>query len=351
MNLNTVTNEAVRVIQAVSRVTNIPLYKPSNVTLDLTDRCQLKCQTCSKWKTNPDVISNELSTDDWKKIIAALEEWLGPFWFTFSGGEPLLRPDIFELIRYAAQLKTLPTLITNGYGFRNLAEKIVDSDVKSVVVSLNGINPDTHDTTRGVGGAFQKTEEFITELNQARKRSGKTVKLSLNTILLPINYMEAPELVDWVQEEGLDGVHFQPMDPPGCFHASPITGINTASLEGAGGNWYMQTLEKTNSNLKSTISKLVTMKKNGAPILNTAEDLKKIEDYYSNPYLIKNKCKIGVSSFSVDPYGYVRCCFNMGTIGNIKDEAPKNIFTSQKAQQTRLQIKRCARPCHWAVFS
>ena len=351
MNLNSIPNEAIGIVQAISRTTNIPLYKPSKITLDMTDRCQLECQTCSKWKTLPTVISKELTTNDWKRIITALKVWLGPFWFTFSGGEPLLRKDLFELATYAVEQKTHPALITNGYGFHSLVGKIVASGLESVTVSLNGINPLTHDTTRGVKGAFEKTEKFIKELNKARQQSPKTVRLSINTILLPANYMEVAELVNWVQEEGLDGVHFQPMDPPGCFHSAPIKGINLSSLEGAGGEWYKENFEKTTTNnLASSIKNLVKLKTHGAPILNSVGDLKRIEEYYSNPQSIKNRCLLGVSSYSIDPYGYVRFCFNMDSIGNAKDESPSSLFLSRNALKARIQIKQCSTPCHWAVI-
>ena len=80
--------------------------KPEQITFDITDRCQMQCVTCSKWNTTPaDVMSKELSTDEWKKILDDLKAWLGEgYWFCFSGGEPFLRQDIFELSDYAHKL-------------------------------------------------------------------------------------------------------------------------------------------------------------------------------------------------------------------------------------------------------
>ena len=79
------------------------LEKPQQITFDLTDRCQMQCVTCSKWKTvASDVMSKELTTDEWKKALSELRNWLGEgFWFCFSGGEPFLRQDIFEIAEYA----------------------------------------------------------------------------------------------------------------------------------------------------------------------------------------------------------------------------------------------------------
>ena len=63
------------------------LEKPQQITFDVTDRCQMKCVTCSKWKTvASDVMQSELTTEDWKKILSDLKNWLGEgLWFCFSG--------------------------------------------------------------------------------------------------------------------------------------------------------------------------------------------------------------------------------------------------------------------------
>jgi MoaA/NifB/PqqE/SkfB family radical SAM enzyme len=345
-------NKIFTFIQAISRKTNISLTKPSIINLDITDRCQLRCLTCTKWKTPSNVQSFELRTNAWKYILLALKKWLGEFCFIFSGGEPFLRKDILEICSFASKNNIHSKVITNGCGFHNLARKITQAGIESVIVSLNGIKPQTHDTTRGLPGAFTKTERFINELNKFRKIfTKKELELTINTILLPNNYKESLELVKWVQEKGIDGIHFQPMDPLGAFHSYPIHGISLSSLEGAGGKWYKQNLEETtNQNLKITIGELIKMKKEGYRILNSIEALRKIETYYNEPFSIKNRCPLGHSSFNIDPYGYVRFCFDMNSIGNIMDIHPKSIFNNRKAKEIRKQIKECNKKCHWVLY-
>lgn len=337
--------------RAVSKTTNFSLVKPSIFTFDITDRCQLKCRTCTKWRTPQETQASELKTSEWKDALLAMKSWIGEFSFFFSGGEPFLRKDILEICSFADKQKIRPKVITNGCGFHALASEIAQSRLESVTVSLNGIRPQTHDATRGVEGAFEKTLKFIDALNDARKAySGKTVRLVLNTILFPANYSEVVGLVQWVKEKGLDSIHFQPMDPPGCFHSYPIQGTDISSLEGAGGDWYLQNLEETtNENLKLAVDGLIEMKKEGYPIENSVEDLRRIVTFYTDSTLVKNRCPLGLASFNIDPYGYVRFCFDMDSIGNIKDDLPQNLFNNRKALKLRSRIKDCHKTCHWAV--
>ena len=133
------------------------LSKPQQITFDVTDRCQMRCVTCSKWKTvASDVMDKELTTEEWKDVLNKLRNWLGEgFWFCFSGGEPFLRPDIFELAEHAHSLGIKVASMTNSFSIENLYEKIVDSPIESLNLSLNGINnPRTHDESRGREGSY-----------------------------------------------------------------------------------------------------------------------------------------------------------------------------------------------------
>ena len=128
------------------------LGKPQQITFDITDRCQLRCVTCSKWKTvASDVIGKEMTTAEWKKVLDDLHAWLGDGqWFCFSGGEPFLRPDIFEIAEYAHSIGFKVASMTNAFSIQNLYEKIIDSPIESLNFSLNAItNPLIHDTSRG----------------------------------------------------------------------------------------------------------------------------------------------------------------------------------------------------------
>ena len=88
-----------------------------------------------------------------RDIIDQIAEVSSPI-LVLSGGEPLFRSDIFHLARYGTDKGLRVALATNGTLVTDVAEKIVDSGVKRVAISLDGADPQTHDTFRGIPGAF-----------------------------------------------------------------------------------------------------------------------------------------------------------------------------------------------------
>ena len=164
--------------------------KPNSITFDLTDRCQLKCKTCLKWKTKAsDVIDKELTTEEWKKVIFDIREWLGEYCcIYFSGGEPFLRDDIFELIEYASSLNIDVGSMTNAYSIEHLYDKIANSSLKYLSLSLNSITDEKiHDTSRGRENSYKKCIEAINNLNERIKNKKNKLKINIATILFKEN--------------------------------------------------------------------------------------------------------------------------------------------------------------------
>ncbi len=339
-------------VRSLSLRTSVSLGKPVNFTFDMTDRCQLRCLTCSKWKTPVELNQKEMETQEWKYVILLMKKWLGDFSFIFAGGEPFLRKDIMEISSFAKQIGVRPSVISNGCGFNSLAKNIVKSGLESVEVSLNGINPMTHDITRGVEGAYEKTLFFIKELNKQRKSMPeRKLRLSINSILMPFNCEEAVRLVMWVRNEGIDGINFQPLDPPGSFHPYPVSGTGFTHPKGADGPWYRKNLAAgASEKMGPIIDQLINLKEKGFPIRTSIEALRRMEGYYKNPQALRRTCEIGISSFNIDPYGNVRFCFDMEPIGNILAVPPWKIYNSRKAVETRRKIRECKRTCHWAIL-
>jgi len=136
---------------------------PVAMTFAVTYRCQCKCSHCSAG----DHIRNdieELSTEEAKKLIDDGQD-LGITILAFTGGEPLLREDIYELISYVDQNKTMPILFTNGLLLTNEnVEKLADTGLYSLFVSLDSPDLWEHDRLRGVSGLFETALEGIEKM-------------------------------------------------------------------------------------------------------------------------------------------------------------------------------------------
>ena len=253
-----------RCVSEVSLRSNFSLLLPSNIALAPTNRCNSKCLTCAHWKTPS--LENELDTGAWQTIIAKIRRWYGPFHFTLSGGEPLLRSDICDLIAYAASTGCYASLITNGLLLTDRRiDSLINAGLERLTISLNGINADTHDFTRGVSGAFEKIHRAVSALQNWNEK----LSISVATTVMGYNCHELVELVQWVTEQKFCGIKFQTL----FFETG-----NRDYQE----KWYDQSVlwyPRTGS-FSETIQELIDLKKKGAPILNSETQLNYFIKYF-----------------------------------------------------------------------
>src|SRR5579863_5901994 len=183
--------------------------KPRLIFWELTKGCNLRCIHCRASATelsSPD----DLSTDTAKAIIDQIAEVSNPI-LVLSGGEPLFRKDIFELARYGTAKGLRVALATNGtLVTKAVAQKIVDSGVKRVAISLDGADAATHDTFRGIPGAFDAAITGFRNL----KELGMSVQI--NTTIARHNAHQLPHVLELAKSIGADALHTFLLVPVGC---------------------------------------------------------------------------------------------------------------------------------------
>lgn len=122
---------------------------------NVTNRCNLYCDHCYRNAGVED--NNELTTEEGKALLDEIAK-SGFKIMIFSGGEPLMRKDIYELISYAAKIGLRPVLGSNGmFITKEVAEKLVESGLKAVGISLDSLNKNKHDKFRKLDGAWRDT--------------------------------------------------------------------------------------------------------------------------------------------------------------------------------------------------
>jgi len=129
-------------------------FIPKWIAWETTQRCNLKCVHC---RCSSDMLSSEgdFSTEEVKKLLKEISDFSKPV-VVLSGGEPLLRPDIFELAEYGTSLGLRICMATNGALVNDeVCEKMKKADIKMVSLSLDGSTAEVHDDFRGCQGAFQ----------------------------------------------------------------------------------------------------------------------------------------------------------------------------------------------------
>jgi AdoMet-dependent heme synthase len=124
---------------------------------EMTRRCNLACVHCRSSSTLEVDQHPDFSTEEAFRVLDDLATFAKPV-IVLSGGEPLLRPDIFEIARYGNQKGFRMCLATNGtYITDELCEEIKRSNIKMVSLSLDGATAETHDAFRQQKGAFDAT--------------------------------------------------------------------------------------------------------------------------------------------------------------------------------------------------
>lgn len=153
-------------IRALKNLTKSHLFgrtSPVSMTFAVTYRCQCHCVHCSAGHHLKNDVE-ELSTAEAKKLIDDSQD-LGITILAFTGGETLLRDDLFELISYVDQKKTLPIMFTNGLLLTDdTVEKLADAGLYSIFVSLDSPVPKEHDRLRGMPGLFEAAVEGIKKM-------------------------------------------------------------------------------------------------------------------------------------------------------------------------------------------
>ena len=135
------------------------IYAPILVVWDCTHACNLMCKHC--YLDAQTKLPNELSTEEAKRMIDDLAS-SGVVVLAFSGGEPLMRKDLLELVEYAHETGMYLALATNGTLItKEVAKNLKEAGIEYVEISLDGKDASTHDRFRGVPGMFDRSVEGI----------------------------------------------------------------------------------------------------------------------------------------------------------------------------------------------
>src|SRR5262252_3700043 len=135
--------------------------RPYIAIWEVTQACDLACmhcRACAQPKRHP----LELSTDEGKRLIDQIGAMQVPV-FVLTGGDPIKRPDLFELIGYANEIGVRVSLTPSATPLltRNIVHGLKDRGLARLAVSLDGSNREMHDAFRGVSGSFDRTMETI----------------------------------------------------------------------------------------------------------------------------------------------------------------------------------------------
>lgn len=281
-------------------------------------RCNFKCGFCSYWKKSPD--APELSIADFKAGAGKLDE-MGVSFISIAGGEPFMRADLPEIIKALSQ-RHLTVLITNGWLVsRKKAREVFKSGLTGVSVSIDFPDAKSHDSQRGVEGAFERAVralEFFTE-----ERTEPYQRVNLFCVLNRRNIEHIEELI--LLADGL-GVSF--MLQPYC----PMKN-NDASF-------------KLDS---KTSARLWALQRKYPNFRSNPEYLRRIDEYIAGGV---PSCRAGKSFLNIDSYGNISKCVEAErNIGNIQSLTAGDIAKRLRTEHAKNKCQACWYNCRGEIES
>ncbi|MGB4871046.1 MAG: radical SAM protein, partial [Candidatus Promineifilaceae bacterium] len=186
-----------------------PYPSPRLIFWETTAGCNLACIHCRRITVADQLMPQDLTTAEAFDLIDQVAAFGSPI-FVLSGGEPLFRPDIFDIARHATDAGLIVALATNGTLITaDVARKIKESGVKRVSVSFDGADAPTHDIFRGPG-AFAAAMRGIGHLRDVG------LPFQINTTVARHNVHQMPETLDLAKEIGAVALHLFLLVPVGC---------------------------------------------------------------------------------------------------------------------------------------
>ena len=186
-----------------------PVQPPRLVFWETTAGCNLSCVHCRRVTIAGGLLPDDLTTPEAFALVDQIAAFARPI-LVLSGGEPLLRPDIFDIARHAADRGLTVALATNGTLVDGtVAGRMRESGVRRASVSFDGADAATHDLFRGAG-AFASALAGIGHLRS------HGIPFQINTTVARHNIRQMPETLAMARELGAAALHLFLLVPVGC---------------------------------------------------------------------------------------------------------------------------------------
>ncbi len=190
-------------------MSTVPYPPPRLIFWETTAGCNLACIHCRRITVADQLLPQDLTTAEAFSFIDQVAAFAKPI-FVLSGGEPLFRPDIFDIARHASNAGLTVALATNATLVdANIAREIQNAGVRRVSISFDGADAPTHDLFRGKG-AYDRA---VAGMNYLRAQG---VPYQINTTVARHNINQMPETLAMAKAMGASALHLFLLVPVGC---------------------------------------------------------------------------------------------------------------------------------------
>jgi Fe-coproporphyrin III synthase len=304
--------------------------------------CNCRCLMCDIWKTGS---SKSFQLHDLEPHLTSIRN-LGVRWLVFSGGEPLLNPELPQLCGILRREKIRLTLLTTGLLLQKNADDVA-TGFDDVIVSLDG-PPEIHDAIRRVDGAFSLIQSGVNALRQRRS----DFRITARTVVQKGNHCHLLETVHAARELGLNAISFLAADLTSTAFNRPLV-------------WPVSRQEEVGLSLLELgaleteidwLIKVASREKECGFIAETPEKLLRIARHFRAQLGLKMPespvCNAPWISAVIETDGAVRPCFFHPPFGNLHQQNLETIINGKTARDFRAGLDIASNPiCNRCVCS
>ncbi len=309
-----------------------PIAPPKSANFALTEECNSRCKYCHCWKLKD---RPRPTLDEIKMVLDSLKK-LGVKQLTYAGGEPLLHPDLKQMIQYAHDLDFFIIMMTNSVlATENRMEEFIHSGLNNVTLSMDAVDEETFKLLRGI--PFNLVEKRVEGWLRLREKY-PNFEISVNSVISKVSMQTIPDVVRWCHKRGIT-VTFQILHP--TFYSEDGQFDEDLKFE-----------ENDYDDLTAFINKIIAMKREGYGILASEKYLRNVPDYAIFKKVPADfRCRAGYDSISIDNRLTAYSCWTIGRIGNLKENKLEDLWYSFGYQKRRdkmwkVQCEKCWLTCH-----
>lgn len=271
--------------------------RPKLMNLEVTKLCNAGCDFCDYWQTQ-----HEVRLDDYTAVLKKIN----PLVVTITGGEPMIRKDIANIIRQikASSVYTFRAMITKGDLLDvDKAAEFFDAGLHQISISLDFLS-DKHDESRGIPGLWAHLSKLIPELVRLNKGV-----IALNTIIMDDNL---DQILDFAHQAKDWGVRIS------YSSYSVMKTSNDAHL----------VIDEKIGKVQKVVDELMEFKKRNKGVIGTSNYyLRKIPKYFESGEV--GDCRAGMNMITVTPSGHIKRCSEMPVVAHGTEYYP-GIFDQTK---------------------
>ena len=305
------------------------IVSPRSACVAISKYCNSRCVYCNNWNNKDE---KDISFSTLKTLFVELQN-LRVREIVISGGEPLMRSDIIDIIVMARSMGFSVRVLSNGLLLTtDILKKFDEIGVTRIGISIDSLNPAIYTKVRGTDG-----KHILSLLNDLDGADYK-VQIVLYSVLSTYNVAELETLLNFCASHNF-GAYFQALE---CDRNNQCIRDDIKLI------WPKS---EQILHIRKICDKIISNREKYNFVVTSDEYLHGLADYYNLQTATPPKCYAGYTRINIDKHLNVLPCWQLEPVGNIQNDSIRDIWKSKKMNEARSRIRKldcpgCWFPCH-----